>query len=427
MKKVLFITYYWPPSGKASLHWPLQIIKFLPGYGWQPSVLTVNEDTFSQKDESLLKEVDQGLQVVKTKSFEPFNLYRKFTGKAKDEQLIASETISKENKNLTHLFSIWIRMNLFIPDARIGWYFSAVPAGNKLLQKEKFDAIVSIGPPHTTHLIGMSLSRKNKIPHVPVFIDPWVDIAYYKGFNRSKLTLAIDNHFEKSVMKNAKDVVFVTETMRNDYENRYTFISGKSHVLYWGYNEDSFAAGGYDRIDGNKKPEEEILIHAGNIFDFQNPKNFWKRIKKEIDEGRKIKIKFIGTVSPGIKNEIEQNGLTPFTEYAGFLPYDKLINELTNAAYLLVCATEKRHVPGKLFEYLRTGKPIIAFGDDNEEVERILSETNSGMIFSYNKCGEEFFENYKNFKTDFSIVNKFDRKNITEKLSKILGGITLRL
>ncbi len=424
MKKVLFITYYWPPSGKASLHWPLQIIKHLPGYGWQPFVLTVNEDTFSQKDESLLKEINPQLQVIKTKSFEPFGLYRKFTGKTKDEQLIASETISRTNKSLTHRISIWLRMNLFIPDARVGWFFSAVPAGNKFQQKEKFDAIVSIGPPHTTHLIGMSLSKRNKIPHIPVFIDPWVDIAYYREFKRSRLTLAVDNFLEKSVMKNAKALVFVTETMKNDYEKKYDFINGKCRVLYWGYNEEEFLMeDGIRNMEYGSKEAGEVLLHAGNIFDFQNPKNFWKQVKKEIEEGRKIKIKFIGTVSPGIKNEIEQNGLMPFTEYAGFLPYDKLLRELMNADYLLVCATEKRHVPGKLFEYLRTGKPIIAFGDDNEEVKRILKMTNAGMIFSYNESGKEFFEKAGQLKTDFSVVKNFDRKNIAGMLAEILSNL----
>lgn len=418
MKKVLFITYYWPPSGKASLHWPLQIIKYLSGYGWQPSVLTVKEDTFSQKDKSLLKEVDPKLQVIKTKSFEPFDIYRIFTGKTKDEQLIASETISKENKNLTHRISIWLRMNLFIPDARVGWFFSAVPAGNQLLQREKFDAIISIGPPHTTHLIGMSLSKKNKIPHIPVFIDPWVDIAYYRGFKRSKLTLAVDNHLEKSVLKKAKSVVFVTETMRIDYENKYAFIREKSRVLYWGYNEEDF-----EKIKPQVKSGTETLVHAGNIFDFQNPKNFWKQVKTEINNGKKLRIKFIGTVSPGIKIEIEQNGLTQFTEYAGFLPYDKLLHELMNASCLLVCATEPRHVPGKLFEYLRTGKPIIAFGDDNEEVKKILSETNAGMIFSYNESGKEFFEKQDQLKTNLSAVKKFDRKNIARLFAQILEKV----
>ena len=419
MKKVLFITYFWPPSGKASLHWPLKMIKYLPDSGWQPYVLTVTEDTFTQKDESLLKEIDKNLSVIKTKSFEPFDIYKKFTGKAKNEQLIASETISRTNKSLAHRISIWIRMNLFIPDARIGWFFSAVIAGNNLLKKEKFDAIISVGPPHTSHVIGMRISKRNRIPLIPVFIDPWVDIAYYREFKRSRLTLAIDHHLEKSVMKNAASIIFVTRTMKDDYTNKYDFIKAKSEVLYWGYNEEDF-----NKVElKNRASDGDLIVHSGNIFDFQNPKNFWKMLKEEIENGRKLRIKFIGTVSPGIKEEIGKNCLMPYTEYIGFLPYDQLLNELSLATYLLVCATEKRHVPGKLFEYMRTGKPIIAFGDDNEEVKSILAESNAGMIFNYNESGKELFEKTPQLRTNLAAVEKFDRKNIAKELANILSKV----
>ena len=241
MKKVLFITYYWPPSGKASLHWPLKIIKHLPSFGWQPSVLTVDEDTFTQKDETFLNEIPSEVKVIRAKSLEPFNVYKKLIGKSKDDQLIASETISTKNKSLGHRLSVWIRMNLFIPDARVGWYFPAVKAGLSLLKKEKVDAIVSIGPPHTAHLIGKKLSSKFSLPHIPVFIDPWVDISYYRNFKRSKFTLSIDNHLEKSVLQNAAAIVFVTKTMKKDYEKKYPFISEKSNVLYWGYSEEDLS------------------------------------------------------------------------------------------------------------------------------------------------------------------------------------------
>ncbi|MEO8400066.1 MAG: glycosyl transferase, partial [Ignavibacteriaceae bacterium] len=167
MKKVLFITYFWPPSGKATLHWPLKMIKFLPEFGWQPSVLTVKEDNFSYQDETLLNEIDPDLKIIKSNSLEPFNLYRKFLGKEKSEPLVASETISKTNKNFNHRLSIWIRMNLFVPDARVGWYFSAVKKGKNFLEQEKQDAIITIGPPHSSHLIGEKLSRIYKIPHTP--------------------------------------------------------------------------------------------------------------------------------------------------------------------------------------------------------------------------------------------------------------------
>lgn len=419
MKKVLLITYYWPPSGKASLHWPLKIMKHLPKYGWQPSVLTVEEDTFSHQDETLSDDISPELKVFRTKSYEPFNIYKKFIGKKEDDQLVASETISKSNKSLSHRISIWLRMNLFIPDARVGWYFPAVKAARKIIKDERINAIVSIGPPHSTHLIGKKISRRMNIPHVPVLIDPWIDIIYYKDFKRSKITLSIDNYLEKTVLQNAEAIVFVTETMKEDYEKKYNFIEGKSIVLYWGYNEEDF-----ERIVVKKEQKEEkVLVHAGNIFSFQNPTNFWKQIKKENERGNKIRIKFIGTVDPEIKKSITEKGLNEFTEYCGFLPYIEMLKNISEADFLLVCASEMRHVPGKLFEYLRTGNPIIGFGNNNEEVKQILENSNGGMMFNYDESGEEFFTNYKNLKADPSYVVRFDRQRIAAEMAKILDTL----
>jgi glycosyltransferase involved in cell wall biosynthesis len=417
MKNVLFITYFWPPSGKATLHWPFKIIQHLPGYGWQPFVLTASEDTFSSPDESLLKKVDPDLKVFKARVLEPFSLYRRLLGKKKDAPLTASETISTTNRGLRHRFAIWIRMNLFIPDARIGWYWNAVRKGKQILRSENIQAIVSIGPPHTTLLVGKKLSRQFNIPHIPVFIDPWVDITYYRDFKRSRPTIALDRRFEKSVLKQSSNVVFVTESMKDDYIKRCPYLKDKSHVLYWGYNEDAFRG----QIS-NGETTEEILLHAGNIFDYQNPKALWITLRKEVDNGRKLRIVFIGTVSPGIRQSIIEAGLIDRTDFKGFLPYHKMIEELNNASYVMVCATEKRHVPGKLFEYLRSGKPILAFGDNNEEVRRILDETKAGMIFPYNSAAQEFFDQVHNFHTDPDAVRQFDRKIIARKLAQILNG-----
>ena len=417
MKKVLFISYYWPPSGKATLQWPLKIIKHLPMNGWEPLVLTVTEDTFSESDETFLNDIDPGLKVFRAKSIEPFNIYKIVTGRSKDSQLVSSETISKTDKRLTHKLSLWLRMNLFIPDARVGWYFPAVKEGIKILSEENVDAVVSVGPPHSLHMIGKKLSRKFNLPHIPVFIDPWVDIIYYKDFNRSMLTLKIDNHLERSVLKNCTAVIFVTNTINKDYEKKYPFINKKSHVLYWGYSEEDF-----DGIEIKQKiSDEKIIVHAGNLFSYQNPVNLWKQVKKEIDNGTRLKLKFIGTVDPAIKLSINNSGLSNYTEYLGFLPYKKMIEAICNADYLLVCATEPRHVPGKLFEYLRTGKPIIAFGDGNEEVKNILVEANAGMMFGYEESGEEFFRNVTSYSANQSYIKIFERKHICSELNEILS------
>jgi glycosyltransferase involved in cell wall biosynthesis len=203
--------------------------------------------------------------------------------------------------------------------------------------------------------------------------------------------------------------------MKKDYIAKYKWLENKSEVLYWGYNEDDFA--GTESGESNK---EKIILHAGNIFDYQNPLNFWKNLKKKIEAGEKYKLKFVGTVSPGIKRTIDETGLSEHTLYSGFLPYPEMIKELMNASFLLVCATEPRHVPGKLFEYMRSGKPIIAFGDNNEEVNKILKETNAGMLFCYNEDAEIIFTKADEFKRDLEKVKKFDRKNIAVKLEEII-------
>ena len=418
MKKVLVISFYWPPSGKASMHWPLKMVKHLPESGWQPYVVTVKDDTFTSRDESSLHEVSPDVKVLRTNFLDPFTLYKKFLGKAPDQPLVASEALSKTNKNLRHRLSLWIRMNLFIPDARAGWYPPAVREIGRLMKNEKFDAIITNGPPHTTHLIGKKLSKKFNIPLLSVFIDPWVDISYYKGQKRSAITFAIDKKLERAVMEQSSQVVVVTETLREYFVDKYPFLKDKIHVLYWGYNEDAFS--GCNKTDSNEK----VMLHAGNIYDFQNVPKFWKTLKAQLDKGTIDKLRFIGTVGPAIKKSIEEAGISNKTEYMGFLSYPDAVKQMCNAKYLFVCATEPRHVPGKLFEYLRTGNPILAFGDDNQEVKKILQETNAGMLFRYNDEVDEFFEKADSLHTNLDTVKQnFDREIIAKKLSSILNNI----
>ncbi len=417
MKKVLFLSFYWPPSGKASHHWPLKMVKYLPQHNWQATVITVKEDTFTESDPDLLKNIDPKLKVLRTNFWDPFILYKKLLGKKEGQSLVASESISKENISFAQKFSLWIRMNFFIPDARIGWYFPGVKEASKLLRKEKFDAIVSNGPPHSTHLLAEKLSSKFKIPLVSVFIDPWVDIAYYKGQKRSKITKWIDGRLEERVVSNSDRLIFVTDTMKEYFNDKYPGSEEKSHILYWGYNEEDF-----ENIDPIKN-DSEIILHAGNIFDFQNPINFWKSVKEEIDKGRNLKIKFVGTVSPAVKKTIKEFGLSKYTEYRGYIPYKEVINEIAAADCLLVCSTEPRHIPGKLFEYLRSGKPIIAFADNNKDVKKMIEESNSGLVFRYNDNPSAFFNDLNKFTSNIEVAKKYDRKKIAVELTSILNNL----
>ena len=380
-----------------------------------PSVLTVDEDSFSHRDDSLSSEIDRNIKVVKTAANEPFNIYRKFLGKKSGAPLVASEIISLTNADWKHRLSIWIRMNLFIPDARIGWFLSALSGGRRLIESERPKAIVSIGPPHSSHLIGKKLSKQFNIPHIPVLIDPWVDIVYYRDFTRTALTRALDNYFERSTFRNAKQIIFVTKSARENYLKKYPWIEKKSHVLYWGFNKEELQI-------KSRTSEMEIILHAGNIFDYQNPSIFWKNIKSKIDQGKKLRLRFVGTVSPEVKNSISQSGLDPFTDYVGFLPYKEVLQEMVNATYLLVCSTEKRHVPGKLFEYLSTGNIIIAFGDDNEEVKGILDQSEAGILFSYSYDLFDIFEKLKTISPKPEHSLQYSREFIAGQLAEILNS-----
>jgi len=170
---------------------------------------------------------------------------------------------------------------------------------------------------------------------------------------------------------------------------------------------------------------DEKKIRFTYIFSYQNPTNFWKQIKKENERGNKIRIKFIGTADPEIKKSITEEELNDITEYCGFLPYSEMLKNISEADFLLVCASEPRHVPGKLFEYLRTGNPIIAFGNNNEEVRQILDNSNAGMMFNYDESGEDFFTNYKNYNPEPSYVVRFDRERVAAEMAQILSHSSL--
>ena len=414
MKKILIISFYWPPSGKASMHLPLKFAELLPQYNWDPVILTIKEDTVSATDESF---GGSQSKVIRTNFWDPFKLYKKFLGRGSESKLEVSESISKTNASISQKISLWIRMNLFIPDARIGWRFSGYKEAINKLQDERFDLIISNGPPHSTHLLSKKISKKFGVPMISIFIDPWVDIAYYKGHSRNFITKAIDSHLEKSVLKNSTKAIFVTKELQNYFLKKYSFLKNKTELIYWGYNEIDFQ-------NCNKKKSEDykIILHAGNMYDHQNPIKFWKNIKNEINNGRKIKLKFVGTIGPAVKNTLKKLELDAHSQFLGFLPYKKVVQEVINADFLLVCIAEPRHIPGKLFEYMRSGNPIIAFGDDNDEVKKMLEETNSGKMYSYSNGGENFFSEYSTVNSNIEKVKKYSREESVKKFSEILNN-----
>ncbi len=207
--------------------------------------------------------------------------------------------------------------------------------------------------------------------------------------------------------------------MEEDYINKYDFLRDKSNVLYWGYDEDAFK----DVKIGESKNNDKIIVHAGNMFAYQNPKNFWKQIKIENDKGNKFIVKFIGSIDKVVLDYLHKIGLKDYIEIIGFVSYPQMIKQLLEADAILVCASEPRHVPGKLFEALRTGNPIIAFGDNNEEVKSIITEATAGMMFGYNENGEKFLKSTDKYVTDQNKIKNFDRSKISKHFENLLNKV----
>ena len=291
MKKILVITYYWPPSGGPGVQRVLKYCKYLPKYGWEPIILTVSEGDFPVLDESLGSEAEK-FKVFKVKSFSFHKIFN-FLNKKKN-----TPTFQLSSSNKDSLFvrlSRWIRLNIIIPDGRVGWLPQAVKKGNRIISQHKIDVIFSSAPPYTTHLIAKSLSLSNKIPWVADFRDPWTDRFYNYENKRLWLAQKLDKYLEHSVIKNADKCITVSRTISKYYKKPF-------EVIHNGYDEDDFS---------NIVPYKNkniVISYLGTMTKSQNPKRFFEVISKQNTNQIKYQIDLIGNIHPDIQDYIMTQG-----------------------------------------------------------------------------------------------------------------------
>ena len=215
MRKVLIIAYYWPPAGGAGVQRVLKFAKYLPQFGWEPVILTVETPDSPIEDYSLLEDIPPNTKVYKTKALEPFNFYKKVTGRKKEEKISSDILVDNSRSSFVEKLSKWIRLNLFIPDAKIGWIPYAVKNGLKIINDENIDLIFSSSPPHTIQKIGKKLSKKSKLKWVADFRDPWMEIVHYQNVRRNFITKYIDSKLEKSILKTADGITTISKEIVN--------------------------------------------------------------------------------------------------------------------------------------------------------------------------------------------------------------------
>ncbi|WP_027379673.1 glycosyltransferase family 4 protein [Chryseobacterium daeguense] len=433
-KKILIITYYWPPAGGPGVQRWLKFAKYLPEFGWKPVIFTPENPSYPLVDESLLKDVPENIEIVKTKIWEPYQLAEKLN--KSNKKFKAGQFDVGKNQSWKSRLSIWVRGNFFIPDARVFWVKPSVKFLENYLKENKIDVVVTSGPPHSLHLIGLNL--KKRLPNlkwIADFRDPWTEISYYKHLKLTKNSDKKHRHLESEVFKNA-DI-----TLATSYTDAENFRKHGANAIC--------ITNGFDETDARSqtiKPSNHqapkppfTLSYIGVLEQLRNPENLWQAlnelVKTNSDFAENFELKFAGRIDDKILNEIENSSLKNHISNLGYLSHDKAIDEMAKSSLLLITNfpndTSKGIIPGKIFEYLATGKQIISFGPDDADVAKILDETKAGKHFSYDDSEKiksfilEKFELWKNgnLLENTQNIEQFSRKNLTKKLVEILGSV----
>jgi glycosyltransferase involved in cell wall biosynthesis len=430
-KKVLIITYYWPPTGGAGVQRWLKFSKYFRSFGWEPIIYTPSNPDFPIHDYTLLKDIPASLTVLKTHISEPYDFYRKIMGKKKTEtvnQGFLSE--GKENKFLQKLM-IWLRGNFFIPDARKFWIKPSVKYLSDYIIKHKVDAMISTGPPHSMHLIAFGLKQKFNIPWIADFRDPWTQIDFYHQLQLTKFADNKHKKLEKSVLQHADKVVTVSSHWANDL---HKLCNRNINVITNGFDTDDF----------NTEYAEPLLKgfllhHIGALNKDRNPHTLWKvlgEICKENNEFKSdLKLKFTGKTDAAVLESLKQNGLLENTEKTDYMTHSEVVKLLIKSPILLLPLNDTPNVlgilPGKLFEYLAAKRPIFAIGNEQGDSAKIIKDSNAGTMVGFKdekntrKKILEFYQLFKQnlLKVNSNSVEKYSRKNCAESFTKLLNEI----
>ena len=431
MKKVLVITYYWPPSGGAGVQRWLKFVKYLREFGWEPIVYTPENPEAPAVDESLLKDIPPNLIVIKQPIWEPYNLYKGLIGQKKDEKINAGFLTEKKKPGLAEKISVWIRGNWFIPDARKFWIKPSIKFLSEYLKKNPVDAMDSTGPPHSMHLIALGLKNKLNLPWLADFRDPWTNIDFYDKLLLTKSSDEKHKKMELEVLKNADSVVAVGWKMADDLKK----ISGqKIEVITNGYDEDDFSI---KQIDLDKKFS---IGHIGAMNADRNPKMLWAALSELLSENenltKDLKINFIGKTDYSVINYLEKNKLSSFVTKTDYLSHEKITEAMQASQILLLALNNTPNtlgvISGKLFEYIAAKRPILAIGKENGDAAQIIKETGAGTICDFEdkkKMKTEISTMYDLFRqNNLSVTStnslNYSRKFLTGKLADILNNLT---
>ena len=426
MKKVLIITYYWPPSGGAGVQRWLKLSKYLPEFGWQPVIYTPENPEYPAIDESLVKDIPEGIEVLKQPIWEPYSWYRQFLGQ-KDKRIGAGFVSEEKEPGLLHKISVWIRGNLFIPDARRFWIKPSIKFLRKYLAENQMDLVISTGPPHSMHLIALALKKELGIKWVADFRDPWTNIDFYQELMLSNWADKNHRALEAEVLKTADLTLTIGYTMT---EEMMALGAKRVETITNGFDEEDFPNTEV-RLD-----EAFTISHIGTFSPSRNHENFWKALadlKSENTEFAKtFKFRTVGVVDHRVASSIESNGLSENWERIPYVSHSELLAYQRSSRVLLVSINNTPNatgiLPGKFFEYLASGRPILAIGPKKSDIGTVLQKTQAGTIVEPDDLEGMKSEISRLFaESESGLASKdvgdFSRKRIAAQLSELLEQV----
>lgn len=380
-KRVLIITFYWPPTSGSGVQRWLKFSKFLPNHDWQPVIYTPSNPDFGLRDNSLLDEIHPSVEVLKTEITDPSTVLHLFRKKG-DENDGHSRL---ENKSLPFRIGRWIKGNFFIPDSRILWKQKSVRYLSNYLKENPIDVIVSTGPPHSMHLIAEALSAKFDIPWVMDIRDPLSNLISFRKASPTALAVNYYRKIESRLLK-AADLVLatspkMTETLRAFDHEKFVCIPN-------GYDPDDFPAESH-----SENSDKFILSYAGLLNKYRNAPALWSALELRLNKDQSFAAQFefhiAGTVSEEVKSDLLHFPLlNERTTYLGFIEHMDVLKLYQRSDLLLLLnfhniEQARGVIPGKLFEMLGSGKPILSLGPADSDYIPIVSHLDHFNHFEF--------------------------------------------
>ncbi|MBS1682684.1 MAG: glycosyl transferase family 1 [Bacteroidetes bacterium] len=431
LKKVLIITYYWPPAGGIAVQRWVKFAKYLREYDWEPVIYTVSNGNYRLLDHSKSNETPAGTQIIKRPIWEPHHLYH-FFSRTKHSSGGRDYIKSKETISFIQRVSIWFRGNFFIPDARAMWIKPSIKFLSKYLTENSVDAIVSTGPPHSMHRIAYGLKKKLNLPWLADFRDPWTTMDYYKDLMLTSWANRRHHKLELEVLQTADAVVVVGNSMKKEFEAKR---KSPVNLITNGYDESDFA--NHKTI----KPDAEFsIVHIGSLYQRRNPVALWRAMAELKKENHRcmdfLKVKLIGKVDPDILDHVRSVGLESYIEWIDHLPHQEAVAAMMSARVLLLPIDNfdgaQWVLTGKLFEYLAAARPILCIGPVDGDAAQVIKSANAGATFNFNDARgikNYLIELYLRFQQNelqltAGTNQMYSHRNLTRQVAVILNRIT---